>query len=185
MVLTTNFDHLIERAIENEGTTPLVISSPDAAQGALPLVHSQCTVIKLHGDYLDPRLKNTEEELSTYDPRTAALLDRVLDEYGLIVCGWSAQWDHALRAAFERRHSRRFSIYWVSRGEPTEEARRLIDLCQARSIRSEGADSFFPALAEKVRALRDLESSDPLPPVVAAATVKRYLADDRFRIRLR
>ncbi len=61
---------------------------------------------------------------------------------------------------------------------------RLQDLCQARSIRSEGADSFFPALAEKVRALRDLESSDPLPPVVAAATVKRYLADDRFRIRL-
>jgi hypothetical protein len=89
-----------------------------------------------------------------------------------------------LRAAFERRHSRRFSIYWVSRGEPSEEARRLIDLCQARLILSEGADSFFPGLAQKVRALRDLEASDPLTPTLAAATVKRYLAEDKYRIRL-
>ena len=112
------------------------------------------------------------------------LLDRVLDEYGLIVCGWSAQWDRALRAAFERRHSRRFSVYWVSRGEPNEDAKRLIELGAARVILSEGADFFFPALAEKVRALRDLEASDPLPPAMAAATVKRYLAEDRYRIRL-
>lgn len=32
--------------------------------------------------------------------------------------------------------------------------------------------------------MRDLEASDPLPPTVAAATVKRYLAEDRYRIRL-
>jgi SIR2-like domain len=179
VVLTTNFDRLAERAIEAQGITPAVITTPEAAEGALPLAHSPCTVIKLHGDYLDTRLKNTVKELETYDARIDGLLDRVLDEYGLIVCGWSAQWDRALRAAFERRHSRRFSIYWVSRGEPGEEARRLIDLCQARVIPSEGADYFFPILAEKVRALRDLEASDPLPPAVAAATVKRYLAEDR------
>jgi hypothetical protein len=185
VVLTTNFDRLTERAIEAQGITPTVIATPEAAEGALPIAHSPCTVIKLHGDYLDTRLKNTVEELETYDPRTDALLNQVLDEYGLIVCGWSAQWDRALRAAFERRRSRRFSIYWVSRGEPGEEARRLIDLSAARVILSEGADSFFPALAEKVRALRDLEASDPLPPVVAAETVKRYLAEDRYRIRLK
>jgi hypothetical protein len=57
-------------------------------------------------------------------------------------------------------------------------------LCQAQEIRSTGADSFFPELAEKVKALSDLEESDPLPPQVAAATVKRYLADARYRIRL-
>jgi hypothetical protein len=184
IVLTTNFDRLTERAIEEHGLTPTVIATPEAAKGALPLAHSPCTVLKLHGDYLDTRLKNTVGELEAYDERIDALLDRVLDEYGLIVCGWSAQWDRALRAAFERRHSRRFSIYWVSRGEPAEEARRLIDLCQARLILSEGADSFFPGLAEKVRALRDLETSDPLTPALAAATVKRYLAEDRYRIRL-
>jgi hypothetical protein len=184
IVLTTNFDRLTERAIEEHGVTPTVIAAPEAAEGALPLAHSPCTLLKLHGDYLDTRLKNTVGELETYDARIDALLDRVLDEYGLIVCGWSAQWDRALRAAFERRHSRRFSIYWVSRGEPAEEARRLIDLCQARLILSEGADSFFSDLAEKVRSLRDLEASDQLTPALAAATVKRYLAEDRYRIRL-
>jgi hypothetical protein len=184
VILTTNFDRLTERAIEAQGIAPAVIATGEAAEGALPLAHSPCTIVKLHGDYLDTRLKNTVQELDTYDERIDALLDRVFDEYGLIVCGWSAQWDRALRAAFERQHSRRFSIYWVSRGEPTEEARRLIELREARLILSEGADSFFPGLAEKVQALCDLDASDPLTPAIATATVKRYLAEDRYRIRL-
>jgi hypothetical protein len=58
--------------------------------------------VKLNGDYLDTRIKNTPEELSGYHPSIDRLLDRVLDEYGLIVCGWSADWDTALRRAFER-----------------------------------------------------------------------------------
>jgi hypothetical protein len=184
VILTTNFDRLCERAIENEGLTPLVISSPDAAEGATPLAHSSCTVIKLHGDYLDTRLKNIQEELSTYDPRIDGILDRVLDEYGLIVCGWSAQWDNALREAFERRKSRRYSIYWIVRGGLTDEARQLVNLSQAREISCPEADIFFPSLAEKIAALNDFKISDPLPPKIASTTVKRYLVDDRHWIRL-
>jgi len=60
----------------------------------------------------------------------------------------------------------------------------LINFCQARTIRTDGADTFFSDLALKLKALDDLEISDPLPPAMAAATVKRYLAEDRFRIRL-
>jgi hypothetical protein len=40
VILTTNFDRLMERAIEQAGVTPTVISSPDAVLGALPLQHS-------------------------------------------------------------------------------------------------------------------------------------------------
>ena len=96
VIVTTNFDRLIEQALEAIGINPTVISTPDAVEGALPLVHTPCTIIKVHGDYLDTRIKNSPAELAEYDPRTDHLLDRVFDEFGLIVCGWSAEWDAAL-----------------------------------------------------------------------------------------
>ena len=102
VILTTNFDKLTERALEDEGVSPTVITTPEAIEGALPLVHQKCCVIKVHGDYLDTRIKNTPEELAAYDDRLNRLLDQVFDEFGLIVCGWSGQWDVALRAALER-----------------------------------------------------------------------------------
>ena len=60
-------------------------------QGALPLVHTPCYVIKFHGDYLDTRIRNTPSELQTYPPEFENLLAQIFDEFGLIVCGWSAE----------------------------------------------------------------------------------------------
>ncbi len=93
VIVTTNFDRLLESALESAGVAPVVIATADQAAGAPPLAHSRCTVIKVHGDYVDVRIKNSEEELAAYDARTDALLDQVLDEYGLIVCGWSGEYD--------------------------------------------------------------------------------------------
>jgi hypothetical protein len=39
-----------------------VLSAADAIDGAMPLVHAAVTVVKLHGDYLDSRLRNTESD---------------------------------------------------------------------------------------------------------------------------
>jgi hypothetical protein len=102
VILTTNFDRLLETSVREAGVEPVVISSPSAAAGATPLAHTRCTVVKLHGDYLDPDRKNTVDELGSYNPEIDRLLDRVFDEYGLVVCGWSGEWDEALRNALLR-----------------------------------------------------------------------------------
>jgi NAD-dependent SIR2 family protein deacetylase len=80
VIVTTNFDRLLEAALEAEGIPPVVIASPDAARGAPPLAHSKCTIIKVHGDYLDHRIKNSPEALSKYDKAVDRLLDQVFDE---------------------------------------------------------------------------------------------------------
>jgi hypothetical protein len=78
-----------------------VIVRPEAIRGMAPLQHARATVIKLHGDYLDVEaMLNTPAELATYDPAVRGLLARVLDEYGLIVLGWSGR---AARAADSRQ----------------------------------------------------------------------------------
>ena len=108
VILTTNFDRLVETALTDEGVVPTILSSPDQVQGALPLIHTQCCVFKVHGDYRDTRIRNTPAELDQYPPEFDQLLDRIFDEFGLIVCGWSAEWDGALRSALIRAPSRRF-----------------------------------------------------------------------------
>lgn len=151
--LTTNFDRLLEQALEAAGVAPTVLSTPDSLEGMVPLGRSRCTVIKLHGDYLDTRIKNTPEELDSYHPSVDKLLDRVLDEYGLIVCGWSAEWDTALRRAFERCPSQRYTTFWASRSPLTGMAARVADLRQAERISIKDADTLFTELSARLAAL--------------------------------
>ena len=49
------------------GVSAAVISTADQVRGAVPLAHSGPTVIKVNGDYLDTRIKNTESELARYE----------------------------------------------------------------------------------------------------------------------
>lgn len=184
VIITTNFDRLMERSLEEIGVTPTVLSTPDSAEGALPIAHSTCTIIKVHGDYLDTRIKNTSEELAEYDIRIDALLDQVFDEYGLIVCGWSAEWDEALRTALLRSKSRRFTTYFAIKGLLGEKANQLIQIKQMKVIDIESADNLFQELHEKVLSLEDYNKPHPLSPKLAVASEKRYLLEDRYKIRL-
>jgi hypothetical protein len=184
VIITTNFDPLIESALEAEGVHPTVISSPDDVDGAAPLEHARCAVIKVHGDYLDLRTRNTSTELEAYDERLDRLLDRIFDAFGLIVCGWSAEWDRALCKAIARAKGRRFTTYWTQLGGVTGAAQHLIDQRGAVLIPIKGADDFFDALAEKVRALADVQAPHPLSVQSAVAQAKRYLPEAKHQIRL-
>jgi hypothetical protein len=185
VIVTTNFDRLMEKALEAVGVVPTVISSPDHASGALPLTHTRCTIIKINGDYIDTRIRNTPSELENYEPEMNSLLDRVFDEYGLVVAGWSAQWDTALRAAIERCPTHRFTTFWCVRGKLSEETKGLVERRRAILIEIKDADSFFQTLSEKVTALDALSVPHPLSAQIAVATLKRYLPEEKYKIRVR
>lgn len=185
VIVTTNFDQLMERALAAVGVTPSVIASADQASGMVPLAHSRCTLIKLHGDYTDTRIKNTVGELAAYESRINQLLDQILDEYGLIVCGWSGEWDEALRAAIERCPNRRFTTYWSAFQQVAGRAKQLCELRNAQIVTGLNADRFFGQLAEKITALEVIDTPrHPLTKQMAIALVKRYLVDERHRIQL-
>ena len=184
VILTTNFDRLMETALRDEEVVPTILSSPDQVRGALPLIHTQCCVIKLHGDYLDTRIRNTPAELDQYPSEFDQLLDRIFDEFGLIVCGWSAEWDGALRAALERAPSRRFTTYWSVRGQPGNEAQQLIDHRRAQVIRIKDADDFFGNVQQYVESIEAYSRPHPLSTEAAVASLKRYIPEPRYRIQL-
>ena len=146
VLVTTNFDRLLEKALRDRGVEPTVVDSVDALRGAEPLTHAACYVVKLHGDYRDARILNTDEELANYAPEFDALLDRIFDEHGLVVCGWSGEWDEALRRAITRAPSRRYSLFWAARGEPEDAARRIVEQRRGHLVPIVDADEFFGKL---------------------------------------
>jgi hypothetical protein len=184
VILTTNFDPLLEKAIEDAGVKPALVSDVSGIRGMNPLQHEDITIIKLHGHYLDTRLRNTPAELATYEPELDRLLDRVFDEYGLVIAGWSGVWDTALRNALLRCPTRRFSTYWTTMGGLAAEATPLAHQRAAEIITIKGADSFFQDLTEKVLALEELGRPRSVSTAVAVATLKRYLPIEEQRIRL-
>jgi hypothetical protein len=184
IILTTNFDRLLEKALSEEGITPTVISTEDQMKGAMPFVHNECTIVKLHGDYMDTRIKNTPEELSEYSVGVNKYLDRILEDFGLIICGWSTEYDVALRNALYRRKNRRFSTYWTVKSKFSEKAKQLSNHLKAEQIPIESANEIFTQLLEKIEALKDIKKPHPLTLPLAIATTKKYLSEDKYRIKL-
>lgn len=154
LIVTTNFDRLIERALDRAGISAQIIASREAVRGMIPLSHAPVTLLKLHGDYASPGLRNTPEELASYPDEWRDLLARVFDEFGMVVIGWSAEYDTALREAFVSSPSRRYPAYWTTlRGSLAEDAQRLITLRQASVIDTAGADEFLSDLAQRIERL--------------------------------
>jgi hypothetical protein len=184
VVVTTNFDRLMEQALVDEGVNPVVVSSPDQIVGMMPLPHVDCLLVKLNGDYLDTRFKNTISELEQYDAETESLLDRIFTEYGLLVCGWSAEWDRALVRSITRNTRHRFTSYWMLRGEPGDVAKTLIAHRQAMVIKIHEADQAFQNLEATVEAVDTGRTADLLSPRIAVTMAKKYVSEPRFRIQL-
>jgi len=182
IIITTNFDRLLEKALESENIIPNIISNEDNLKGAIPIIHSDCTIIKVNGDYLDTRMKNTFIELDGYSKDLGNLLDRVFDEFGLIVCGWSAEWDLGLKRALESRNSRRFSTYWIIKDTINNSADSLIKQLSADIIGNTTADDFFFKLLENVKAIEYSEKPHPISAKVAIASTKRYLSEEKYNI---
>lgn len=183
VIITTNFDRLMERALEAAGVSPQVIARPEAANGMAPLAHAPATVIKLHGDYKDLGSRNTPDELDSYPAEWKSLLHQVFDEYGLIISGWSADWDTALVSALEASPNRRYPLYWDVRSSKGDNAQRLLASRAGTIVHSASADELFSELAADIDAL-DRLSAPPMSTALALARLKRYLPDPVRRIEL-
>ncbi len=185
VIITTNFDRLIESALEFHNIGYTSVSVPDQAKGAMPLVHENCALIKVNGDYRNIRTLNTPEELSDkYPVPIAKLIRQVFEEYGLIISGWSAEYDVRLRRMLERHSNRKFPIYWTTRYDPSQSTGELIRLIDAQLVNISDADSFFSTLRDNVMALEKAERIHPLSIKMAEERTKRYLSDEKYRIDL-
>jgi hypothetical protein len=159
-----------------------VISRPDAAAAATPLAHATATVVKLNGDWTDLEFRNTLDELTEYPRPWTDLLSQVFNEYGLLISGWSAEWDKALVRVLEST-PRRYPLYWDSRSSKKQVARNLLTQNGGHIITADSADDLFTSISASVDALTRL-AEPPLTTAMAIARLKRALPDPLRRIEL-
>jgi hypothetical protein len=123
-------------------------------------------------------------DANTYTPELDTLLDRIIDEHGLIVCGWSGDWDPALRAAITRAPNRRYPMFWAARGQLCAVADTLVQHRAGKVIAIEGADPFFNRLEGLVSAQAEALRPNPRSAELMVASAKKFLAKPEFRIQL-
>lgn len=175
VIVTLNFDRLTETALREAGVEPTVVTSVADIAGLAPLHTIEALVVHLHGDYLSAHtMLNTKSELAGYTAEVNAFLDKVLSSYGLVVVGWSATYDPALREAISRQPSHQFTPYWI---EPGVQSQMAVDLLVRRSMVKVDAtaDEALGRLADAVQALQDRRARHHLTLPTAVATAKREL----------
>jgi hypothetical protein len=157
--VTTNFDRLLERALEARGIEPVVVSDDAGLARAPRREHAQVFILKAHGDYLQETIRNTPSELAELEPGLTAELRAIVDHYGLLVVGWSGS-DPALAEIIRGRTSR-YGAWWLSRSEhPSEPAPALIEAIGARLMIRAGAAEFLGELERRLSVYRAHESGD-------------------------
>lgn len=177
VVITTNFDGLMETALRDRGVEPTVIRGQGDLTGLGPLHTAKATVIHLHGHYLSPEeMRNTGPELTDYTEEAERFLDRIMTDFGLVIVGWSAKYDPKLAAAIRRSFRRIYVPYWIDPATPGTEASELITHIRAELIQQR-ADEAMGELTDYYRFLREraaLHNPQTVPATVS--TARRQLA---------
>ncbi|MCD5422665.1 SIR2 family protein [Rhodococcus pyridinivorans] len=184
IVVTMNFDRLFEQALRDEGVEPKIVATEAAAAALGPLHSVRACIIHLHGECQDPEsMRNTIDELSAYPERMQALIEQIAREYGLVIAGWSAEYDPVLRGTIETHYPRRYRAVWIDPSDPKPMAAKALTLLQGTPIHTT-ADEAFAHLADAVDALATRRARNPLTLPVAIDTAKRELSGQHTAISL-
>lgn len=156
VILTTNFDPLIENTLTAKGVVNQSIT-PQTISGMTPIVHTKVTVIKIHGDYRSIEMKNTPEELQKYPRQLDKKLKEVLRDFGLVIVGWSGAWDEALKNLIENSQSHMYPLYFVRYKEnPIDNVYNILTIRKGHTINSDGADDFFEKLSTRLNKINEV-----------------------------
>lgn len=159
VVVTTNFDRLLEQALQARGIEPIVVSDDGSLASAPKREHAPVFIVKAYGDYLQETIRNTPSELSQLDPALADEVRRIADNYGLLVIGWSGK-DPALAEILRNRRSR-YGAWWLSVSKPpAEDTQGVIEAIGARVVVRPGAAEFLADLSRRLAIHAQHETGD-------------------------
>jgi hypothetical protein len=175
IILTLNFDHLMEQALRDVGIEPVIVSGAASIEAMEPLHSQRCLVAHLHGEYTSPELLNTMSELAEYTPAVDHLVAQVAHEYGLLIVGWSASWDTRLVELLKPQGEPPFATWWVEPGDPNPTQQRLALARRAEFITLD-ADSALTSIGAAVEAIEvEATRAQPVDTARGVAVMKREL----------
>ncbi len=166
-IITTNFDDLIEQALQQIGVSVQVIANDDDLKHSEPLIHcKQFRVYKPHGTLGVGRLRNTPADLEKLSPRMERELGKILRDHGLIVLGYAGA-DESILNVFRQRKQRFYPTFWVNPSEPPDTIPPYFASETFNYVPCKGASAFLADLLETHRKLAALGPTSGMPAAVA------------------
>jgi hypothetical protein len=166
-IITTNFDHFIEKALEEKGLDTQVISTDEDLSHSEPLIHCKAIrIYKPHGTLGKGALKNTPKDLEELSPPMEDELVRILNDHGVIILGYAGQ-DRGIQRIFEKRRFNRYPIFWVNLNQPEGEIKDILEKSDYSYISCEGANQFiedYLKMLERIKALAPTVGKGPSMP---------------------
>ena len=155
-IITTNFDSLISLACSNYTDIFPVVYSLGNFASEMTVSSERPRILKIHGDFLFSKLKNTTEDLERPDENMERQVSLILEEYdGLIIIGYSGG-DNSVMSIFEKIPDGK-TIYWcdLSEDSMSERARKFLQDKKGTFVKIEG----FDELMQVVRILIELDNA--------------------------
>src|SRR4030042_3159617 len=166
-IVTTNFDHFLEKALEEKGLEAQVISTDEDLQHSEPLIH--CRVVRIykpHGTLGRGALKNTPKDLESLSPYMEKDLIHVLSEHGVIVLGYAGR-DKGIQRVLDQRSSNYYPLFWIDPCMPDGDEKSMIEQKRYTYIECKGASQFirdYLRLLDRLDALAPKTSKGPSVP---------------------
>ncbi len=119
IVLTTNFDCMLEKALESDSVegprlTYRVVTGDEIIPGESPSAN-EIMIVKLHGDLRRPEtLRITREETADLPRTTIELVRTMYELHGFLIIGYRGA-DTGIQSALAGADARKNSIYWVTK----------------------------------------------------------------------
>lgn len=158
LLLTTNFDNQVERAVNRLGQAPQVIDAPEAIH-RLDLSSPHPKIVYLHGKFVFNDLVHAPEESARRNSPMLARVQILMIERSPIVVGYSGEMEDffvaALRWALARRPASAPPAFWFC-FDPSDAPRiaaKFANLPALRVVAGEGPLPARAALTELINAL--------------------------------
>ncbi|MFA5066035.1 MAG: SIR2 family protein [Dehalococcoidia bacterium] len=175
-IVTTNFDPLMEHALDEKKISYCVVASDEDVQNVIPLEHSKCWIMKVHGDYRQQTIRNTPAELASLSPGITAKFKEIVDRHGLVVIGYGGT-DRGVMSVLEGRFPR-YTLYWVSRnGQVNEAVKSIIMKQDGRVIQASTASAFLSELIRRSQSYAITETGDTVTDAIRLAKTLAYRND--------
>jgi hypothetical protein len=178
--ITTNFDPLLEHALQAKGLAPVMVSDAGSIERAPARETVDCFVVKAHGDAGQLTVRNTLAEIGTLETRMEQELAEICERHGILTLGYSGN-DPAVGKALERT-SQNFGLYWgTRRPEISDGAKAIISATQGKLVVRPGAHELVDELARRIAAWQEHPTGET-PTSVRAEMIERLRASDRVGV---
>jgi len=146
-IITTNFDSLIEKALDDAGMRGRysVITNGEQVLTSKPwhLVEN-CRIYKIHGTIEQGKIRNTDKDLEKLDENIAKHFLDIIEGHGVIVLGYGGnKGDKAVMDCFNMRRFKGYTLYWTFHEKVNDNVQELVKRQDGRCIKINNASDFL------------------------------------------